>query len=180
MIPLYITSSLLIIGISLNIPLLKITEDQLSLFIIGNVTPNIMVKILCSMWTIGAIGIPLSIYYIFFNEKKLPFIITILICVIILPICTYLSAADEANVVGADVVGYEIYTDGVHKLYVKIMNSGGPMNYQSFYVQTERNKCTWKNSGTIDAPVVWFDDRVSVMLYDKELFTYSLDEFYEN
>lgn len=180
MIPIYISILLLVVGIGLNIPLYKITEDQLSLFVIGNITPKIMVKVLYMMWTIGACSLPLTIYYVFFNEKKPALIITSILSIIILPICMYLGATDEANVVGNDVVGYEIYTDGTHKLYVKIMNSGGPMNYQSFYVQTEKYKCTWKNSGTIDAPIVWHDDRVSILVYDEELYSYPLDEFYDN
>lgn len=180
MIPIYISLLLLILGIALNIPLFRITEDQLTLFVIGNITPKIMVKVLYMMWTIGACSLPLTVYYVFFNKKKPALIITALLTIIILPICMYLGAADEANVVGIDVVDYEIYTDGTHKLYVKIMNSGGPMNYQSFYVQTEKYKCVWKNSGTIDAPIKWFDDRVSIMVYDEEFYSYPLDEFYDN
>lgn len=179
MIPIYVSLILLITGISLNIPLLKITEDQLTLFVIGNITPKIMVKALYMLWTIGACSLPLTIYYVFFNEKKPAFIITAILSLIILPICMYLGAADEANVVGSDVLGYKVYTDGSHKLFVKIMNSGG-QNYQSFYIQTEKHKCVWKNSGTIDAPIVWYDDRVSVLVYDEEFFTYYYDEFYNN
>lgn len=180
MIPIYFSLILLIVGVSLNIPLLKITDDQLTLFVIGNITPKTMVKTLYMLWTIGACSLPLTIYYVFFNEKKPAFIATAIISIIILPICMYLGAADEANVVGTDVIDYEVYTDGTHKLYVKIMNSGGSSNYQSFYVQTEKYKCEWKNSGTIDAPIQWFDDRVSIMVYDEEFFTYSLDEFFDN
>jgi len=180
MIPIYISLLLLLIGVGLNIPLLKITEDQLTLFVIGNITPKIMVKVLYMLWTIGACSLPLTIYYVFFNEKKPALIITTILAIIILPICMYLGAADEANVVGSDVVGYRIYTDGTHKLYVKLMNSGGCDNYQSFYIQTEKYKCVWRNSGTVDAPIEWFDDRVSVMVFDKEFFTYYLDDFYDN
>lgn len=180
MIPIYVSLFLLIIGIALNVPLYRITEDQLHLFVIGNITPNIMVKVLYMTWTIGACSLPLTIYYVFFNEKKPALIVTMIIAIIILPICMYLGAADEASVVGIDTVGYEVHTDGTHKMFVKIMNSGGPMNYQSFYIQTDKNWCTWKNSGTIDAPIVWFDDRVSIMVYDEEFYSYPLDEFYDN
>lgn len=180
LLPIIVSSALILLGIALNIPLLKVTEDQLSIFIIGNITPNIMVKTLYIMWTMGAIGLPLSIYYVFFNEKKVPLIITMIACIILLPICMYLGAVDEANVVGSDVTGYEIYTDGTHKLVVKLMNSGGTSDYQSFYIQDSKYHCTWKNSGTVDAPIVWYNDHVAVLVYDKEMFSYSLDEFYDN
>lgn len=176
--PIIISLILLIIGIALNLLLKALAEDQLSLFVIGDMTPNIMVKILYITWTIGAIGIPLSTYYVFFNEKKIPLAITIVTCLIILPICMYFGAADEAYIVGSDVVGYEIYSDGSHKLFVKIMNSGGECNYQSFYIQDGKYHCTWKNSGTIEAPIVWSADHVAVLVNDQEIFSYNLDEFY--
>lgn len=178
--PIIISTLLLLIGIGLNIPLINATEDQLSLFVIGNITPDIMVKTLYIMWTCGAIGLPLSIYYVFFNEKKPAFIITMILCIAILPTCMYLGAVDEAYVVGSDVVGYEVSTDGTHKLFIKVMNSGGTSNYQSFYIQDSKYHCTWKNSGTIDAPIVWYDDHVAVLWNEEELFTYSLTEFYDN
>lgn len=178
--PIILSTILILIGVSLNIPLLKATEDQLSIFIIGSITPDIMVKTLYLMWTAGAVGLPLSIYYAFFNEQKIPLIITIIVCIIILPTCMYLGATDEANVVGSDVVGYEIYTDGTHKMVVKMMNSGGTSDYQSFYIQDSKYHCTWKNSGTIDAPIVWYGDHVAVLFNDEELFSYPLDEFYDN
>lgn len=178
LIPIFISLALIIIGIGLNIPLIKITEDQLSIFIIGRITPDIMVKTLYIMWTCGFIGLPLSIYYVFFNKKRIAFIITIIACIVIMPVCVYYSAVDEAYVVGSDVVGYELHTDGTHNLWIKVMNSGGTSDYQSFYIQDGKYHCTWKNSGTIDAPIVWEDDHVGVLLYDKEIYTYPYEEFY--
>lgn len=179
-IPIIVAIIILLFGIVLNIILIRLTEDPERLFIIGNITPQIMAKTIYIMWTIGAIALPFTIYNAFYEGNKLILAITCILELIVLITCIYLGAVSEARCVGSDVIDYKVSTDGVHKLYIQNMKTDGDFWYESFYIQTSKYYATWQRSGTQNADIVWQDDKVSILVNGNEIFFFPIEDFYSN
>ena len=109
----------IVVGGIANLILKAKTAEYFVLFAIGPVNQLIMARACYIMIGLGLILLPLSLYYNFWNEQKIPFIITCIATTITLATTIGIVAWDEYNIIGYQTESYQLLTHGKYQIMLK-------------------------------------------------------------